>query len=307
MIDKCPICLRIAELSVDNQGDRQKKVKCLLCGEFYVYDDNINIEYIKEKDRYKISGYLRNKFENNIIFKLFSNSIEEILKKLNIPKNPYDIIDDILQHVDSKTKKFSDTINLNSENDYSIFYFESNKELLYFIGLAKELGYLNVINRGGQYLTISLTLQGWERLEDIKKVSTKSNQAFVAMWFDDKLKIIWEKGFKSALEETGYEPIRIDQIEHNNKIDDEIVAEIRKSGLLVADFTGNRGGVYFESGFALGLGIPVIWTCNENDIDNVHFDTNHYNHIVWENEQDLKRKLINRINATLPRSEWHNK
>jgi hypothetical protein len=51
---------------------------------------------------------------------------------------------------------------------------------------------------------------------------------------------------------------------HNNKIDDEIVAEIRRSKFLLADFTCEkekvRGGVYFEAGFGMRLGIPVIWT-----------------------------------------------
>ena len=42
-----------------------------------------------------------------------------------------------------------------------------------------------------------------------------------------------------------------------NKIDDEIVAEIRRSKFIIADFShgsdGARGGVYFEAGFAHGL------------------------------------------------------
>lgn len=42
--------------------------------------------------------------------------------------------------------------------------------------------------------------------------------------------------------------------EHSNKIDDEIIGEIRRSAFIVADFTGHRGGVYFEAGFAMGLG-----------------------------------------------------
>jgi len=33
---------------------------------------------------------------------------------------------------------------------------------------------------------------------------------------------------------------------------------------IVADFTGQRGGVYFEAGYALGLRKPVIWTCKRD-------------------------------------------
>ena len=35
---------------------------------------------------------------------------------------------------------------------------------------------------------------------------------------------------------------------------DRIIAQIRASKFVVADFTRNRGGVYYEAGFALGLG-----------------------------------------------------
>ena len=103
--------------------------------------------------------------------------------------------------------------------------------------------------------------------------------------------------------DAGYTAMRIDRKEHINKIDDEIIAEIRRSRFLVADFSqgddGARGGVYFEAGFALGLGIPVIYTCRKSDIDKLHFDTRQYNHIVWETPEDLRTALKNRILAVI--------
>lgn len=144
-----------------------------------------------------------------------------------------------------------------------------------------------------------LSLNGWKHIAKLRKIDSK--QAFVAMWFDPSIDEIWEQGIKPALEETGYKPLRIDLEEHNEKICDKIIAEIRKSGLLIADFTGQRGGVYFEAGFALGLGIPVIWTCRKDYVSTLHFDTRQYNHIIWESAEELKKKLKNRIIATIPR------
>lgn len=129
------------------------------------------------------------------------------------------------------------------------------------------------------------------------------DQAFVAMWFHPSLSEAYELGIEAAVRECGYRPLRIDQKEHINKIDDEIVAEIRRSRFLVADFTSEvgspRGGVYFEAGFALALEKPVIWCCREDLIDHVHFDTRQFNHIVWTDPEDLKRRLINRIGAII--------
>jgi nucleoside 2-deoxyribosyltransferase len=88
-------------------------------------------------------------------------------------------------------------------------------------------------------------------------------------------------------------------VEHVNRIDDEILSKIRQSKFLVADFTGQRLGVYFEAGFMLGLGRPVIWVCSKSDFAKVHFDTRQYNTIVYENTDELKKRLQFRIEAIL--------
>ncbi len=123
------------------------------------------------------------------------------------------------------------------------------------------------------------------------------------MWFNKKMESAFVEGVSPAIEDSGYDVMRIDKKEHVNKIDDEIIAEIRRSRFLVADFSqgedGARGGVYFEAGFALGLGIPVIYACRKSDIDKLHFDTRQYNHIVWESPEELREALKNRILAVV--------
>jgi nucleoside 2-deoxyribosyltransferase len=120
------------------------------------------------------------------------------------------------------------------------------------------------------------------------------------MWFAEEMDDAWANGFQPGVESGGhFKAVRIDRLEHNDKIDDMIVAEIRRSGLMVADFTGDRGGVYFEAGYAKGLGLPVIWTCRQDWMDSLHFDTEHYNHIVWTTPDELRTKLSNRIAATV--------
>ncbi len=66
-----------------------------------------------------------------------------------------------------------------------------------------------------------------------------------------------------------------------------------------------RGGVYYEAGFAQGLGIPVIWTVKADHIDHVHFDTRQFNHITWTDAADLREKLKNRIGAVLGPNVQH--
>jgi hypothetical protein len=72
---------------------------------------------------------------------------------------------------------------------------------------------------------------------------------------------------------------------------------------LVADFTIQRGGVYFEAGYGLGLGMHVIWTVRSDALNDVHFDNRQYNFIRWEAGKwdALEFALKNRIEATIGR------
>lgn len=152
---------------------------------------------------------------------------------------------------------------------------------------------------GGAFM---ITPDGWSYIHSLTHALTPSNLGFIAMWFDksmDEAHVAIREAIKSA----GYDSLRIDGTEHNNKIDDEIIAAIRRSKFVVADFTGHRGGVYFEAGFAGGLGIPVIWMCREDELEKVHFDTRQYNHIVWRSGDlpEMKISLQRRIEAAIGR------
>jgi hypothetical protein len=63
------------------------------------------------------------------------------------------------------------------------------------------------------------------------------------MWFARDMWPVFTEGIAPALRATGYAAVRVDALQHNEKIDDRIIAEIRHSSLVVADFTGQRTGV----------------------------------------------------------------
>ena len=179
-----------------------------------------------------------------------------------------------------------------------------SEELSFLIEYLRQGAYVRAepddLRRGGSCV---LTVAGYERLAALSASHTPSTQGFVAMWFDSSTHDAWKDGIRPGIAAAGYVPLRIDQKEHANKIDDEIIAEIRKSRFVVADFThgesGARGGVYYEAGFAHGLGIPVIFTCRSNAFDELHFDTRQYNHIGWETPQELCERLTKRICAVV--------
>ena len=177
------------------------------------------------------------------------------------------------------------------------------EEVRFLLGYIEKRGWLETDESGpNQYV---LTIDGHARLAEMEGRDTGSSRAFVAMWFDPSMDDAWESGIKKGIEDSGYKPVRIDKTEFNDRIDDEIIAEIRRSRFLVADFTQDgdraRGGVYYEAGFAHGLDLPVIFTCRKDVIDDglIHFDTRQYNHIVWETPGELRKRLAERIAATI--------
>ena len=138
-------------------------------------------------------------------------------------------------------------------------------------------------------------------------------QGFVARWFDCSMDPMYEEGIAPAIRDAGYEPRLINDRGFTGGVVDEILAEIRKSKFVVADFTscgkctacekcehiGARGGVYFEAGFALGLGKTVFLTCHKDRAEAVHFDVNHLNRIEWKTSENLRKELKNSIEAVL--------
>ena len=111
----------------------------------------------------------------------------------------------------------------------------------------------------------------------------------------DNIKIV----IKNVIEAAGLIPNRIDEKPHINNISSEIQHDIQQSGLVVADLTEQNQGVYFEAGYAMALHIPVILCCQKKDRTKIHFDICQYNTILYEDEEDLKTRLKDRISAVL--------
>lgn len=234
--------------------------------------------------------------DNTFIEEFVSFKLSELIDLY--PKNPIELLNRCLLNLSQKVVFPFDNITIEDRINSFCFTDEIGKTKRIIAQLC-ELGYTYCPNESMYSFTIQA--KGWEKIEELQKQSSNSeNIAFVAMWFSKDMEKYFENGFKKAIEvDNKYAAKRIDFVEHNNKICDEIIATIRKSKFLVADFSGNRGGVYYEAGFAHGLGIPVIWTVHEDHLNELHFDTRQFNHIVYKNFDELYTKLRNRINATI--------
>jgi nucleoside 2-deoxyribosyltransferase len=90
---------------------------------------------------------------------------------------------------------------------------------------------------------------------------------------------------------------------HNNDISHKIISDIKQSKFVIADFTDQNNGVYFEAGYAMGESKEVIRLISKEQLDEkkLHFDTRQFHHIPWEKDKwkELREDLINQIKATI--------
>ena len=286
--------------------------ECSNCGKFFatsnVVDSGTQANY------YLLAGYVNYANESKEYPKFTSTNISLYLDHPIMPRTILDKADKLLIHFFYRTEFYTQPVKISMH--LAVCFAKNDRELFALYDLLDKQGYLVDTVRGGQRNNpdrmLMITSNGLSRCEEIKVAKhVESKTAFVAMWFGDDMRDVYNMAITPAIEECGYAPVRIDNVEHNNDITDEIIAGIKDSRFIVADMTGYRGGVYYEAGFARGLGIPVIFTCRKDWFDGekdaegrtvkekIHFDINHQNIIVWKTEDDLKKRIVDHIRATI--------
>lgn len=309
---KCIICGMEANKSIANNI----YYECPNCGKFYVTSDfeDGDVDIHDAIAKHLLSGYIREQNEYGKEDTIISNkNVFDILNSPIIPRSIEEKEQKFLLAMERRTKYLSqpvkDSVIFKTAISYA-YNFDEAKAIIRSLsgeGLVKSLG-----SYADGYV---LTYKGLKEAQKLKIAVNDSAFAFVAMWFNKtEMADVFEKAINPAIEIASKKQIiafRVDQKEHNNDITDEIISGIKGSRFVIADMTGYRGGVYYEAGYARGLGKPVIITCRKDWFDGeinregqvvkekIHFDINHLNVIVWSTVEELKERLISRIKASI--------
>jgi nucleoside 2-deoxyribosyltransferase len=290
-------------LTNDEIGEIALTLECLQFSEWSEGDYYKILSLIRERTIYGRPYFIYLTKEYNFIDKLILDKYTVISREnflSNFPKNIIEIQSRSLMLLQKQYPKYGQDMEKISQFD---FFAEDNDDLIFIMESMVQKNWLAIkISKavGGQFNISSPSIiaeDGWMEIErNLDKNYLK--QVFVAMWFDSTMDNAYV-AIEKAIAECGLNILRIDRKEHNNEISGEILFEIKKSRIIIADVTGQRNGVYFEAGFAMGHQKTVIWSCRENDLKNIHFDTRQYNHVLWKDENDLYSKMKNRLLATL--------
>ena len=231
--------------------------------------------------------------------------IDDVVRKR--PMQAHERAERLLQFISGRTETVGSPYDIRGEiEDGAYAWSESTtvEEIGFLIHYLVNRGWLDASERVQRRMigaydvpgVFRVTVDGYSHIGE-QFASVDSSQAFVAMWMNDEMNEAYDDGIYLGIWDSGYKPFRIDKKEYIDRIDDHIIAEIKRSKFLVADFShgddGVRGSVYYEAGFAHGLNIPVIFVCRKGSA--LHFDADHFNRIIWTGPEELRKRLRDRI------------
>ncbi len=295
---KCPICTMCNLTKIEARGALNQLIdlECPICGKCTITDIALGGLQSGQTTR-KLSAWIREQNESQKIPQLISDKVGNIL--FRIPDySPSEKQLKLLKNIERKSNYPGESVKINRGEDFPLAWANNPDELVFYLKALRDRGFITLGGTLSEDVAV-ITAHGWDYLDQYGLDIEEKVQVFVAMSFDGDMSSVWTDGIKPAIEQAGYRPYRIDQEPHSDMIDVKIMAEIKNSRFLIADVTQQNKGVYFEAGYALGLGLPVIWCVKEDDLKNVHFDTRQYNHITYETEDELKEKLYDFVCAII--------
>lgn len=300
----CPICERPdVTIRREHGGSTMYDADCPRCGDFLISDTAIvarDSSQLLRDNAPKISGLIRLVTDTGVErTKILTTNILDLASNLLIPSN--DDIDKkseyLLRAIRRRTKKYGDIVSMDSGDlaRYASWAFaEDGNELLALLKMLEELGYIALTDYKTNFIA-KITAQGWKHLKTHD--GGKSRKGFVAIKFDgtdDEIESIC-----CAIEDAGFEPICIKSEYFTEIIIDKALGEIRESGFVVVDITGDSSNVLFEAGFAYGLSKKVIFVCNNNMRDDAKFYSKHFKIYFYNSVVDLKAQLTQAIKAIM--------
>ena len=304
MIDqnKCPICFVVDTKLVWEPRDGVVLVRCDRCGSFKMTEDAVGYWYDRYNHKQQSRAVANASSWTHYYCGKGSLVSENDLKRCESMRIPSfnERADLLLKYIERKTAHIGEMIEFSENEIFTVTWSYDIDETHALLDYLCEEGRISVLN---SYDAATIMPEGWSHIEMLREKNPLSHQGFVAMWFNEDVQNAYDQAISPAIAEAGYLPHRVDLGEHNQKIDDEIIVQIRRSRFVVADFTDHRGGVYYEAGFGHGLGLEVFFTCRNDHLEKLHFDIRQYNCVVWEDGKldEFRQKLARRIEAVLGR------
>ena len=322
---QCPVC-RTPNAGRSGVGGNTFEIHCQRCGRFQI-QSLAETQLVNAAPAFPplhlLSGICRNTWnvlgERLLITVDIFKSWAELDKaaKLVVPRDT-DIAckaDYLLRHLRRRSRTLADAIAF-GPSDLAVGFCANRNELLFCLRYLAERGLVEEEEsapsrgkgqqQGGGRVSYRLTPAGWVALDNATGGATTAQPlAAVALAAGGESDQLWTQGLSAALQAAGYAAVRLDIREHNSKITDELIVDLRRASIAVVDLTGQSPLAFFQAGMALGAGKPLFWTCEESEARDKRFglETRQQMVTTWARARldDFATRLARRIEATLGR------
>ena len=312
----CPVCGRF-EYGSDDVGtiNENRLSPYLFYHAFHSRFQHVERRYHTTLSKEKCDEYKKEYEKGDISHGLPVHMDSEIIDAW-YPKSFAERVDDVLLYINSHTAHLGQQISLPYYGMLSLLFVD-RKERDSFTGkiswrgdddckaesrfLLEYLAENSLLSYGfgtekAEALFLTLSPKGYSRVDEIQKTVSYGRSALIAMKFGDDT-IPLREAIRKGVADAGYVAVFIDEVQHNDFITPELLKHIRDSKFVVVDLTHQNNGAYFEEGYAMGLGKPVIQLCKKDT--KLHFDIAQKNTIFWATENEIPERLTNRIKATI--------
>lgn len=299
----CPVCATASKESGRRGGADIHDYKCMVCGHFSITRNalhKLRSAIRNERTIAVVSHAIQRMQKQNQWPEIDEEKLKIILENSYLPSTS-EQADNFILWIGNKIDIPGEFLTLNPAEQRSIIGCINERNFSFIINHLKNRGLLNTKTND----RVRLSFDGWNEYARLKRRSSDSRKAFMAMPFGNALiDKVYKKYFKEAVKQTGFELFRVDEKPKAGSIDDRLRVDIRTSRFLIAELTEGNHGAYWEAGFAEGIGKPVIYTCEQSYFKEkgTHFDTNHLHTVLWEesNLEEAASQLKTTIRATLP-------
>ncbi len=299
----CWVC-RAQLLNQDDKTSGMIVFNCPRCGQFYIGASPIEIfrrhmDYGLDKSpilRYITSHAIRQMqpfFDKNYWYPVSSDWLSSVWSCERLP-NPQKQADTFVQYLGAADVPSGEWVPVQPVQLTGILGTADDPNELKKTGLEYVIQHLlqkGLIERDAtssapDNWACRLTFDGWGRLDELQRGQTGSTTAFMAMAYGEDATERAFSEFVHAVQQTGFELRKLDQKPRAGLIDLRMRVEIRLAKFLIADLTDENRGVYWEAGFAEGLGKKVYYTCEASKFKKAktHFDTEHMLTIKWSSD-----------------------
>lgn len=313
--NNCPICN--TPTIVENYSEKDViKANCSRCGKYEISE--IALTYFQRNDiphkTLSVSYWIRQNQIDGRYVQIDLESLRHVINILNIPK-PLEQANRLLLWMGDNISKPNEETDISLNDLISIVGAYDEDGIKYIADYIKDSGFIK--HRGFAYTIIdgernppidllraTMTFNGWEKYYELKVSNKDSRLAFMAMKFNEEpILSIYNSLIKNVVKSTGFDIRKLDEEKRAGLIDDKLRVEIRRSKFLISDLTDHNNGAYWEAGYAEGLGIPVIYICEENVFKDksksTHFDTNHHLTVTWKNDAEELKEFADELKATI--------